>query len=91
MYNTLLTKLKLKVIRAAWTHSDENLRKDAMKGLNCCGFDRDDFNEFNREAFCESEDIPLPPANPTSNSYEFCQNKVCMNYPALWAQIFFCH
>ena len=60
-----------------------------MKGLNCCGFDRDDFNEFNREAFCESEDIPLPPANPTSNSYEFCQNKVCMNYPALWAQIFF--
>jgi len=64
------------VIRAAWDHSDESLRKDAMKGLSCCGFDRNDYNDGKREDFCKAENIPLPPSDPTSNSYEFCQDKV---------------
>jgi len=64
------------VIRAAWDHSDESLRKDAMKGLNCCGFDRNDYNDGKREDFCKAENIPLPPSDPTTNSYEFCQDKI---------------
>lgn len=47
-----------------------------MKGLNCCGFDRNDYNDGKREDFCQAENIPLPPSDPTTNSYEFCQDKV---------------
>merc|ERR1711892_109106 len=76
---------QMEVVRTAWTNVRDDVREDAMRTLQCCGFDNQDYmdtwqersDETNSTAgWCVREGIPVPPKNAHTFDYEYCQTKI---------------
>ena len=38
--------IQVSVIKKAWNHAGRNVKEDAMRSLNCCAFDRSEFDSW---------------------------------------------
>jgi len=68
---------QLSVIEKAWNTVPDTMKQDAMKQLDCCGFDRSDYeaNWTDEPWKCVDHGISVPNSDPTKD-YAFCKDVI---------------
>lgn len=67
---------QLAVIKSAWDKGSDDIKHMTMKALNCCGYNRENYEDYWATGnYCADNNILIPPKDPTA-PYEFCKDKI---------------